>query len=181
VEGVAVEENAPADPQSRYLAVLSAARSQDAERAHPRHGPADRRRRESEPRRDVGDAKRELRVPRLLHEGEEGEHAQLSVRQVFDGEDETLRKDGEEGRTEGRLRTLATAVDHQARHAGNAQLEHRAALDCLGHHFSRCGCVDQVGGVGYPGFALAGHRVPPRVVAADNTGSNGGHIKSGGR
>jgi hypothetical protein len=154
VERVAVEEDAPADPQSGYLAVLRAARSQDAERAHPRHGPADRRRRESEPRRDVGDAKRTGRIAELLHQGEKREHAQLPVRQVLDGESEALGEDGEERRAEGRLRTLATAVDHQARHAGNAQLEHRAALDCLGHHFSRCGCVDQVGVLGIPALLL---------------------------
>ena len=127
MERVAVEEDAPADPQSGYLAVLRAARSQDAERAHPRHGPADRRRRESEPRRDIGDAERTGRITELLHQGEKREHAQFPVRQVFDGEDEALRKDGEEARAEGRPAPLAATVDHQARHAGNAQLEHRVS------------------------------------------------------
>jgi len=121
VERVAVEEDAPADPQSGYLAVLRAARSQDAERAHPRHGPADRRRRESLPPRDIGDAERTGRITQLLHEGEKREYAQLPMRQMLDGEDEALGEDGEEARAEGRPTTLAATVDHQARHPGNAQ------------------------------------------------------------
>jgi len=121
VEGVAPEQDAPADPQPRRLALPRGSRSQDAERAHPRHGPADRRRRESEPRRDVGNAKRTGRITELLHEGEKREHAQLPVRQMLDGESEALGEDGEEGRAERRPTTLAATVDHQTRHPGNAQ------------------------------------------------------------
>ena len=97
---LAEEQDAPAEAQADDLPVPGASWLQDAERAHPRHCPANRRGREAGLNGDVGDAQRERRLARTLHHRKHGKHAQLPVRQVFDGEGEALREYGEEGRAE---------------------------------------------------------------------------------
>ena len=176
----AEEQDSPAETQADDLPVPGSARSQHSERAHSRYRPADRRGREAGTGGDVGHAQRERRLARTLHHREHGEHAELPVGQVIDGEGEALWEHSEERRAETQAPPWQRATDGERRNPRHVEVEHLTPGRRLCHERRGCVGVDAGRRALHPGWGPVVHRLPPSVVAGGNTGFRDGRIKRRG-